>query len=65
MYLAMQGNQTKLKDSLQRRLSEQQQAVFYSNYSLLLLLSGRLDAARDIVSTYQKRCAYINSLHGQ
>ncbi|CAL5219381.1 g1203 [Coccomyxa viridis] len=50
------GNQgSRLKDSLTRRLSEQQQAALYSNYSLLLLAAGRLDAARDIVNTYEKR----------
>ncbi len=54
----MQGNQgsPRLKDSLSRRLSEQQQAVLYSNYSLLLLAAGRVDAARDVVTTYEKRC---------
>ena len=59
----MQGNQgSRLKDSLTRRLSEQQQAALYSNYSLLLLAAGRLDAARDIVNTYEKRCTTLPSI---
>ena len=58
----LQAGQPKLKESLHRRLSEQQQAVFYANYGLLLLAAGRLDAAREIVNTYQKRSALYYSL---
>ena len=55
--VVLQAGQPKLKESLHRRLSEQQQAVFYANYGLLLLAAGRLDAAREIVNTYQKKSA--------
>lgn len=55
--LPLQGHLAKLKESLQRRLSEQQQAVLHSNYSLLSLAAGRLEATRDLISTCQERCA--------
>ena len=54
--LRSKGHLAKLKES-QRRLSEQQQAVLYSNYSLLSLAAGRLDVTREIICTCKERCA--------
>lgn len=49
--LVDKADHSKLKSELDRRLADPQRLVLLSNYALLLLLSGRTDAARSTLST--------------
>lgn len=54
-----QGQEVRLRASLQRRLGPGQQEALAANYALLLLLAGRAEAARDFADATLARCLLL------